>query len=92
MQCDVDMPYSSKNLVRTPEARRFGSRHQNEFVPKGTEVMPQFRESVLHIECGNRFDGPGYVIRKASAACIEIDSSPKEAFRLASDALSPCAR
>ena len=76
MQCDVDIPDSSKDLVRTEKTRRVSARNQNEFFPKGTEVMPQFGERVLHIELGNRFEGLDHITQKPFVASIEIDSSP----------------
>lgn len=57
-------------------------RHQNELVPKGAEFVPQFRESALHIELGNLFDGRGYVIRKRFIPWIEIDSSPNKGIQI----------
>jgi hypothetical protein len=82
MQCDVDIPDSSENLVRTVKARRLRARHQNEFVPKGAEVMPQFRESALHFELGNPFEGLGRVNRKPVPGWIEIDSSLNEGVQI----------
>ena len=82
MQCDVDIPDSSKNPVRTEKARRVRARQVNEFVPKGAEVMPQFRESALHIDLETRFEGLSNAVRKPWEDWIDIDSLPNQEVQI----------
>ena len=82
MQCDVDMPDFRKNVVPISMAKRDRARHLNEFVPKGAEVMPKFRESALHIDLGNRLEGLGNAMRKPWEVWIKIDSLPNQEVQI----------